>query len=72
MPALNAYKQNKSYTGAQALFKTIGKLIFGGMHEIWFRLSGCRVFRYMCISLYTGLDLASCSFIWKLNFKFAN
>lgn len=34
MPALNAYKQNKSYTGAQALFKTIGKLIFGGMHEI--------------------------------------
>lgn len=32
--ALNAYKQNKSYTGAQALFKTIGKLIFGGMHEI--------------------------------------
>lgn len=34
MPALNAYKQNKSYTGAQALFKTIGKLIFGGMHKI--------------------------------------
>lgn len=36
MPALNAYKQNKSYTGAQALFKTIGKLIFGGMHEIYY------------------------------------
>lgn len=37
MPALNAYKQNKSYTGACKLYLRLGKLIFGGMHEIYYR-----------------------------------